>query len=94
MIVLRMELWPHGNEAEKETVATATIVNDGSGSPTVANYDVELFNGKRLWKKCRVENFPRKKLLGWDVLCRAMAQMLGERNGIYSKSDELAGQND
>lgn len=87
MLVIRMELWPHGVEAEAEVLATATIINDGTGGDGTGNsprgnYHVELYNGRRSWKKCRVENFPRKKLLGWDILCRALFTMLGDRNDL------------
>lgn len=84
MLVIRMEIWPQGNEQKKETVATATIINDGSGDDRTGNYDVTLYNGKRRWKTSRVESFPRKKLIGWDILARALHDMLAKRNGMAS----------
>jgi hypothetical protein len=70
----------------------ATIANDGTGDDGCGNYDVQLFNGKRRWKSCRVEDFNRKKLLGWDILCRALYMMLGARNGICADPVKNAGQ--
>jgi hypothetical protein len=33
-----------------------------------------------LWKTGRVEDFPRKRLLGWDLLYRALHATVGDRN--------------
>jgi len=35
---------------------------------------------KRIWKECDVDNFPRKRLLVWDLLYRALKKIVGERN--------------
>lgn len=37
-------------------------------------------NGKRVWKECTVEKFPRKNLLVWDLIYRALRSMIGDRN--------------
>jgi hypothetical protein len=39
VLVVKLELWPHGDEARKQVIGTGIIVNDGSGSPTVGHYD-------------------------------------------------------
>lgn len=40
MLVIKVELWPYGDEKNKEVIGTGVIVNDGSGSAQVGNYDV------------------------------------------------------
>lgn len=82
MLVLKMELWPSGDETKAQLVAQANIANDGTGGDSVGNYNVVLFNGRRMWKKGRVENFPRKKRIGWDLICCALYSMLAGRNGL------------
>lgn len=35
---------------------------------------------KRTWKTCVVEDFPRKRLGVWDIIYRALREIVGERN--------------
>lgn len=80
MLVIRMELWPQGQEAKKVEIAKCHIGNDGSGDEETGNYNIVLFNGKRRWKRGRVEGFARKKLEGWDLLYRGLHNLLAGRN--------------
>lgn len=83
MLVVKIELWPLGMESHKKTLAVGRIINDGSGSLSTGNYKVELHDARgRLWKTGRVENFPRRRLLAWDLLCRALASIIGKRNSV------------
>lgn len=59
------------------------IVNDGTGTPTHGNYDVRLLtwhDPPRVWRKGRVEGFPRQRLGPYDLLLRALATTVGARN--------------
>ena len=80
MLVIKMELWPFGDESAAKEIARCTIGNDGTGDEDTGNYEVALFNGKRKWKKGRVENFPRQLLEGWDLLYRGLHNILAGRN--------------
>ena len=83
MIRITVELVPFGYETMKRTIGTATIVNDGTGKPrqTRGNYNVKLMTAAgRLWKECRVEGFPRTRLGAWDILYRALTNLLADRN--------------
>ena len=40
MLVVRIELWPYGDPSRRKTLATGTIVNDGTGTTTEGNYRV------------------------------------------------------
>jgi len=78
---VRLELWPFGDPSRAKIVATATIANTGPGTPTSGDYRIELRDAAgRPWKSGTVEDFPRKRLRGWDLLYRALANLLNDRN--------------
>ena len=80
MIKVIVELWPCGDESRKKTLATGTIANIG-GSLSSGNYFVDLRDkAGRPWKHATVTGFPRKRLLAWDLLCRALTACIGDRN--------------
>jgi len=77
MLIVRIELHS-AVTGEIKTLATGKIVNTGAGTPTRGHYRVELRDAAgRLWKSGTVENFPRKRLLAWDLLYRALENSLG-----------------
>lgn len=45
MLKIIIELWPHGNEAEKKVIAEGIIANNGTGNPTYGNYCYLLRRG-------------------------------------------------
>ena len=83
MLRITIELVPWGIEDKKRTIGIAEIYNDGTGTSTTGNYGVRVFkrgsNGV-IWKTGKVWGFPRKKLLAWDLLYRALHNIIGERN--------------
>ena len=82
MLRVTIELVPWGMESQKRTLATADIINDGSGTKSSGNYNFRLDDkAGRVWKSGRVEGFPRKRLLAFDLLFRALNNVIGERNG-------------
>jgi hypothetical protein len=83
MLVIRIELWPGGDEARKRTLATGTITNLGTGSMARGNYFADLRNAAgRPWRHCAVTDFPRKRLLAWDLLYRTLKTLVGPRNPL------------
>lgn len=81
MIVVTIELWPHGDSKRKQLLGCGAIANDGSGSNSTGNYNFELSDRSgKLWKSGEIKGFPRKRLLGWDLLFRILRQAVGERN--------------
>ena len=88
MILVTVELVP-ASGGPKRHLGTAKIVNDGTGSAAVGNYRFELSKWgqpgwglpSRVWRRGQIEGFPRKKLGPWDLLCRALAACVGDRNG-------------
>lgn len=82
MLIVKIELHS-AVTGEIKTIATGKIVNTGVGTTTQGSYRVELRDALgRPWKSGTVERFPRKKLLAWDLLTRALHNTLGSRNGL------------
>ena len=82
MIVVRIEVWPHGDKTKALHRGTMVISNVG-GSATRGSYTFRVLKhiGKRgVWKSGRVLNFPRSRLGPWDLLFRALQKAVGERN--------------
>lgn len=80
MLIIRIELHS-AVTGQIRTIATGEIVNTGTGSPTQGNYRIELRDAAgRRWKKGHVGGFPRKRLLAWDLLYRALEKLVGSRN--------------
>ena len=79
MLMVKIELHS-ALTGEIKTLATGKIVNTGAGTPTRGCYRVELRDAAgRVWKTGSVENFPRKRLLAWDLLHAALKNLLGCR---------------
>jgi hypothetical protein len=90
MIVVTVELWRYGNPDDRETLGVGVIYNDATGSETRGNYkfylskrriDILAFAkslrqpGRSVWKSGEVTDFPRKRLLAWDLLSRCLAKV-------------------
>lgn len=81
MLRITIELVPWGIESRAMIIATGTIVNTGSGTPNSGDYHIELRDAAgRKWKTGHIEGFPRKRLLAWDLLYRALTKLVGNRN--------------
>lgn len=84
MLVIKIELWPKGDERRKRTLHVGFITNTGKGTKTRGEYRVGLskkLRGPRLtpWKEGVVNGFPRKRLGAWDLLYRALRDIVGDR---------------
>lgn len=68
-------------------IGHADIVNIG-GTEHIGSYLVRLYLGRPgvVWRECRLDGFPRKRLNAWDLLCRGLATILGNQNGYLPKS--------
>ena len=81
MLRITIELVPLGIESRARVIATGTIANTGTGTPTSGDYRIELRDAAgRKWKSGHIEGFPRKRLLAWDLLYRALRKLVGNRN--------------
>lgn len=84
VLVVKIELWPGGDESRARLLTLGHIYNDGSHEdhPRRGNYEVRL-NGQRsnwngLWRTGRVDNFPRLSYGPWELLRRALDAALKE----------------
>lgn len=85
MLVVRIELWPHGDHLKSRTLGVVTIVNDGTGTSEFGNYDVTLSHAAGVpehlkqaspcYKVGRVSGFLRK-LSPYHLVLRALKSAL------------------
>ena len=83
MIVIKIEMWPKGDEKLKRSLGKAIICNDGKGTLTKGNYKCIFYKKGRsgkVYKETNVKLFPRKRLLVWDLLYRCLKNIVGGRN--------------
>lgn len=77
-----VELLPFGDVAAAQQLGTALIVNDSTGNLDTGNYDVFLYKrglSQRVWKRGRVEGFPRQSQGPWNLLYLALEATVGYR---------------
>lgn len=77
VLVVTVKIWPKGNPEFEYTLGTAYIRNDGTGSPSKGNYTYDIvgrgestLNGGA----GRIEGFPRKRLIAWELVHRVLDQ--------------------
>ena len=65
MVVVKIEMWPHGDESKAYGLGVVHIANDGTGDTGKGNYDIEVKHGGIFfekpgnWKTGRVTGFIR-----------------------------------
>lgn len=78
MIVVRVELWPKGDEAKARPLGMVFVANDGTSRVRArGSYDVRAWGKKNrpLRRAGRVENFPRRSRTVFDLLRRALGAL-------------------
>jgi hypothetical protein len=77
VLVVKIEVWPGGNKAGRRVIEVAAIVNDGTGSKLVGNYDCVILTGSKgkVTNACKVKGHSRSKG-AWVLLKKALEQML------------------
>ncbi len=84
MLRVIVEFLPQGDMNKREVLGVITLTNDGTGTPETGNYVARIFKWKKgagkLWREGRVRGFPRQKLESYDLLFRALREMVGARN--------------
>lgn len=66
-------------------LGVATIFNDGTASDGTCdssrgNYRYAVSGVHRIIRRGEVKDFPRRRLLAWDLLCRVLDDAFGARN--------------
>lgn len=78
MIRVTIEIFPHGNEAFKRTLATADIWNDGCGTPFLGSYGYRLRGrGGRVFRAGYLGEFKRSQFTVWWLLAAVLEGALG-----------------
>jgi hypothetical protein len=68
MLVVKIELWPGGDERSAKMLGIGKIVNDGRGCEKRGSYYFTLRTVRRVWAIGRVEGFARKSRNAWELL--------------------------
>lgn len=82
MLVIKIELWPGGDESRKRLLHEGRIWRHATLGP-YGNYRYTFSQAnktKRLLREGGIEGFPRKRLSAWDLLFRCLKEAFGERN--------------
>lgn len=61
MIVVTIDMWPKGDSGRAYRLGSLTIINDGSGTKTRRNYNVEVQSALRMplpRRNCCIERWP------------------------------------
>jgi hypothetical protein len=93
MIVVKLEMWPHGDETKKRELGRTYIFNDGTGSVTRGNYEArvcrknkfevkteDLRPGTGFARKGQVTNYPRMSYNVWRLILRALRSCFPEES--------------
>jgi len=75
MIVVKVEMWPLGDESRAYEMVRATVTNTGSGTKTRGNYRVRLYDKrKNLWRETSIFNWPRQAKHVWRLIALALGR--------------------
>lgn len=75
MIVIKVELWPFGSEANKRELVRGYVSNDGTGTKQIGNYKVRL-HGKdeKPWREVKVNNWQRETQHVWKLIAECLSK--------------------
>jgi hypothetical protein len=94
VIVVKLELWPLGDESRRQDLGTAHIANEGGDDNGASTYSVRLLKGAKystnpgsVWKLGKVVGFPRAstQVGPWELLFLALESALGSRVGLVRR---------
>lgn len=104
MIIVKIERWPDDADPDapgaerghRTDIARAVIRNDHLGSHERGSYEVRIYDppaynpwaGRTL--ATRIEDFPRRELGAWDLVYRALRDLVGHRNDAAVDQGEPA----
>ena len=83
MLVVKIELWPKGDESKARQIGRIDIINDGTGTSEFGNYNVNIHHSEllnktplsRFYKIGKVTGFMRK-LSPYHLLMRALSSAM------------------
>lgn len=84
MVVLKLEMWPKGQQSKAYSLGTMKIALDPHITPTDTLRSYTWFctrrNEKGLWKKGHIGGHNPKQRGPWDLLYRILRDAVGYRN--------------
>lgn len=85
MLKVIIQLYPRGDESKATTIGEMEIANVG-GTNSIGEYAVRLFKrgSKAVWKRGSVVAFPRLSRGPYDLVFRALANIVAGRNKAVS----------
>jgi len=78
MVVVKIEIWPHGEQKNARDLGSIIICNDGTGSKDLGSYNIAVSHGGRywgkpgVWKSGRLKNY-RRSLSPYHLIAKALA---------------------
>lgn len=93
MIVVKLELWPGGDESRAQDLGKAIIGNE-SNLADISDYSVYLLTGAKysrnpgtIWRTGEVKGFPRTsyQVGPWELLFLALESALGSRVALVKR---------
>jgi hypothetical protein len=81
MIMVRIEVWPYGDEEHAEPLGKLYIANTGAGTLAVADYDLLLDEGSGRKRVAVVRGYERER--GWLPLLREALAALEATKGAF-----------
>ena len=82
MIVIKIEIWPHGDMSKARLLGVGTITNTGEGTPELGKYraffDSEGPSGHQ-HREARIGRFKRQEKDSWELLYLALKKVFGGR---------------
>ena len=83
MLVVRVELWPGGDDRKRREIALMTITNDGTGDIKTGNYVGSVFRKgclaedrtKRPLRSAEVKGYKRLNLHVWSLVGRMLTNL-------------------
>ena len=83
MIVIRIEIWPHGNMSQARILGHGTIANTGQGTPELGVYEASFdsvgLDGPK-YREVRIRRFKRQEKDSWELLYLALKKIFGKKN--------------
>ena len=78
-------------DGSRKVLGVAEICNDGTGTPQRGNYLAKFSRrgGHGVWKRVELANFPRQRLLAWDLLFCCLKGICEKRTQIQSTEVEV-----
>jgi len=83
MIVIRIEIWPHGDMSKARIIGYGNIANTGQGTPELGQYRAffdSMGPSGLQHREVRIGRFKRQEKDSWELLYLALKKVFGKKN--------------